>query len=80
MLKKKVAFIILAAVTISCFAQAAEGWYNGKSIVNIQFKGLHTVNSAELDEVFKQYKGKPFSDDLYWEILQKIYALDYFNI
>ncbi|WP_038095928.1 outer membrane protein assembly factor BamA [Treponema pedis] len=79
MLKKKVAFIILAAVTISCFAQAAEGWYNGKSIVNIQFKGLHTVNSAELDEVFKQYKGKPFSDDLYWEILQKIYALDYFN-
>ncbi len=79
MLKKKIAFIILAAVTLSCFAQAAEGWYNGKPIVNIHFKGLNTVNGSELDEIFKSYKGKPFSDDLYWEILGKIYALDYFK-
>lgn len=79
MLKKKIAFMVLLAVTISCFAQMPDDWYNSKPISKITFKGLRTVNGAELDEIFKPYKGKNFSNDVYWEILQKLYALDYFN-
>lgn len=79
MVKNKIAFIILITAAISCFAQAPDGWYEGKPIISIQFKGLKTISSTELDEIFRPYKGKLFSDDVFWEILQKVYALDYFK-
>ncbi len=79
MLKKGIICIMLLTFAVICFAQPAEGWYNGKPIVSIQFKGLNSVDSTELDEIFKPYKGKPFSDEIYWEVLNKIYSLDYFK-
>ena len=79
MLKKKIIGFMLILFALNCFAQEPEGWYNGKPVLEIQFKGLQNIASSELDEIFKSYKKKPFSDELYWEILQKIYALDYFT-
>ncbi|MGI5066590.1 outer membrane protein assembly factor BamA [Treponema putidum] len=79
MLKKKIIGFILILFALNCFAQEPEGWYNGKPVLEIQFKGLENIEASELDEIFKSYKKKPFSDELYWEILQKIYALDYFT-
>ena len=32
-----------------------------------------------MDGIFDSFKGKPFSDATYSEILQKLYALDYFS-
>ncbi len=78
MLKKIIAIMISIFISFVCFAQA-EDWYNGKEIINVTFKGLNSIESSELDEIFKPYKGKLFSDEIYWEILQKIYALDYFT-
>ena len=79
MLKKKIVGFMLILFALNCFTQEPEGWYNGKPVLEIQFKGLQNIASSELDEIFKSYKKKPFSDELYWEILQKIYALDYFT-
>ena len=79
MLKKKIIGFMLILFALNCFAQEPEGWYNGKPVLEIQFKGLQNISSSELDEIFKSYKKKPFSDELYWEILQKVYALDYFT-
>ncbi|WP_253678105.1 outer membrane protein assembly factor BamA [Treponema sp. OMZ 788] len=79
MLKKKIVGFILFLFVLNCFAQEPEGWYNGKPVLEIKFKGLQNIEASELDEIFKSYKKKTFSDDLYWEILQKIYALDYFT-
>ncbi len=79
MLKRWIIGLVLLIAAALCFAQPAEGWYNDKPIVSINFKGLRSVNSSELDEIFKPYKGKRFSNDVYWEILGKIYALDYFT-
>ena len=79
MLKKKIIGFMLILFALNCFAQEPEGWYNGKPVLEIKFKGLQNIETSELDEIFKSYKKKPFSDELYWEILQKIYALDYFT-
>ncbi len=65
-------------ISFVCFSQE-NNWYNGKPIIKIEFKGLTSIEEVELDEIFKPYKGKSFSDEVYWEILQKIYALDYFT-
>lgn len=79
MFKKKIIGLVLAVFALACFTQEPEGWYNGKPVIGIQFKGLQNVESSELDEIFKAYKKKPFSEEIYWEILQKIYAFDYFS-
>lgn len=79
MLKKKILGLVFFLFAIACFAQVSEGWYNGKPLLGVQFKGLQNISVSELDEIFKSYKKQAFSDELYWEILQKIYALDYFT-
>ena len=79
MLKKKIIGLLFFLFAFACFSQSSEGWYNGKPLLGVQFKGLQNISISELDEIFKSYKKQAFSDELYWEILQKIYALDYFT-
>ena len=64
-----------------CFlwAQAPDNWYENKPITSIVFQGLNSVSKTEMDGIFESFKGKPFSDATYSEILQKLYALDYFS-
>ena len=64
----------------AAFAQDADGdWYTGKPVKDISFEGLKNVSPADLEGVTKPYKGKTFTDELYWEVLQKVYALDFFS-
>ncbi|HHU37287.1 MAG TPA: outer membrane protein assembly factor BamA [Treponema sp.] len=62
-----------------CFSQTNEDWYQDKPIRGIVYRGLHSINRTELDGLFTSYIGKPFNDERYWEILQKLYALEYFS-
>ena len=78
MIKKEAAVIAMLLLVWSISAQAADGWYENKPITSITFTGLKTVSKAELTEIFDSYKGILFSDAVYSEILQKLYALDYF--
>jgi len=78
MIKKGAALIAMLLLVWSISAQAADGWYENKPITSIAFTGLKTVSKAELTEIFDSYKGVLFSDTVYSEILQKLYALDYF--
>ena len=67
-----------AGTTTATGAPAAEDWYQNKPIRSIVFVGLKNVSKSELDGLFSSYQGKKFSDELYWDVLQKMYALDYF--
>lgn len=60
------------------FAQT-DDWYKEKPIKKIQFEGLKQVSSTTMSVIFDKYKGKPLSDAYYFEILQKIYELEYFT-
>jgi len=79
MLKKMIAVITLLLSVYFLWAQAPDNWYENKPITSIVFQGLKSVSKAELDGVFDSFKGQLFSDETYSDILQKIYALDYFS-
>jgi len=79
MLKKVIAVTILLLSVNFLWAQAPDNWYENKPISSIVFQGLNSVSKSELDGIFDSFKGKPFSDETYSEILQKLYALDYFS-
>jgi hypothetical protein len=79
MLKKMIAVAAFMLSVCFLWAQAPDNWYENKPITSIVFQGLNSVSKTEMDGVFDSFKGKPFSDATYSEILQKLYALDYFS-
>ena len=79
MLKKVIAVTAFMVSFCLLWAQAPDNWYENKPITSIVFQGLNSVSKTEMDGVFDSFKGKLFSDELYSEILQKLYALDYFS-
>lgn len=79
MLKKVIAVTALMLSVCFLWAQIPDNWYESKPIASIVFQGLKSVSKTEMDGIFDSFKGKPFSDATYSEILQKLYALDYFS-
>ena len=75
------AFVCFVALLLSAFvfAQTNDSWYYGKKIRNIDFKGLENVNTMELDGITAPFIGKEFTDELYLDLLNKVYALDLFE-
>lgn len=80
-MRTKIVALLLLLVTCigGAFAQTSEEWYLNKPIRTVSFEGLKNVAESELDGVFASYLGKNFTDELYWEMLQKMYALEYFD-
>ena len=62
---------------IPVFAQDA--WYDGKEISDIQFEGLYMISEYELDGIVDSFIGKTFDDNLFMELQNKIFSLDYFE-
>jgi len=72
--------LILVFTTRTAGAQTLEeNWYMGKPIRDIVFKGLSAVSMNELSGIIEPYKGKQFTDELFWELQSSLYALDYFE-
>ena len=59
-------------------AQSGE-WYIGKPIKDVVFKGLSSVSANELNGIVEPFRGKKFSDQLFSDLQNKLYALDYFE-
>ena len=53
--------------------------YIGKTISQISFEGLRSVKKSEVSGVTGSFIGKPFEDSLYNDILDRLYALGYFE-
>ncbi|HPE36572.1 MAG TPA: POTRA domain-containing protein, partial [Spirochaetales bacterium] len=70
---------LLLAVSAIVMAQPAPDWYQGKTIKDIRFEGLEVVAITDLDDLIKEYKGSAFSDDLWEDLLARVYSLDYFD-
>lgn len=74
---------VLSIVYFLCaaflFSQESEDWFYGKPIASIKFEGLTTVKKSDLTGITKSYVGKKFSDELYFELLGRIGALEYFE-
>ena len=75
-------FVVLLSVLIgfSGFAQESGEWYQGKPIKDIVFNGLRHVAASELEGIMAPFIGRPFDDDVFWEIQGRLYALEYFDV
>ena len=82
--------LFCAFAPVSVFAQEASSstesssesddtWYYGAIIKSVTFKGLKSVSSKEVDGIVSNFYGKPFSDELFAEMMDRIYALDMFE-
>jgi outer membrane protein insertion porin family len=69
----------LVIIVSSVFSQQGEDWYQGKPIRSVVFEGLVHVKASELEGLTDPFIGKTFSDDVYWDILGRLYALEYFE-
>ena len=56
-----------------------ENWFYGKLIKSISFKNLKSVDSKEVEGVTGSFIGKKFSDEVFGNLLDRIYALDFFD-
>lgn len=78
-IKRSFICCLLCFFCLSAFFAQSEDWYYNKPINEIKFSGLKSVGKSEMDTVTSEFRGKIFSDDLYIEIINKIYDLDFFD-
>ncbi|MDR2619405.1 MAG: outer membrane protein assembly factor BamA [Treponema sp.] len=78
-MRSGIVIILIGAITFCVFAQESEEWYQGKPIRNIVFEGLNNVKLSDLEGITEPFIGRTFSDDVYWDILGRLYALEYFE-
>jgi len=71
--------LIALCASTGVYAQDTDSWFYGKPIKNIVFEGLLNVKSSELDGVVKPYIGRIFSESLFKELMNRLYALEYFD-
>jgi outer membrane protein insertion porin family len=71
---------LLVLAVFSGFAQESGEWYQGKPIKDIQFEGLKYVSPEELEGIVESFKGRAFSDDVFWELSGQLYALEFFEL
>ena len=78
---RKIACVFLACAfcSVSAFSQENSDWYIGKTISQISFEGLRSVKKSEVSGVTGSFIGKTFEDSLYNDILDRLYALGYFE-
>jgi outer membrane protein insertion porin family len=81
-------FAILLLFTASFFGFSQEqetyiystdDWFQGRPIRDIVFSGLRSISSSELEAIVVPFKGRNFSDNIFWEIQGRLYALEYFD-
>jgi outer membrane protein insertion porin family len=76
----KVFFILLFIISSVCVfsQQEQQDWFIGKPIADIKFSGIKNISASELEALVFPYKGRIYNENLYNEILIKLFALNYF--
>ena len=70
---------ILFAQDSSSAGTDDSSWYYGKLIKSVSFKGLRSVSNKEVDGITSGFIGRRFTDELFEDMVDRIYALDLFD-
>jgi outer membrane protein insertion porin family len=73
------AVILIFLLVLPGFAQQSDEWYQGKPIRRIVFDGLSNVQASELEGITGPFINRNFTDEVYWDLLGRLYALEYFD-
>ncbi|MDR1072793.1 MAG: outer membrane protein assembly factor BamA, partial [Treponema sp.] len=76
--KPLMCFCLMFAAASFCWPQSTE-WYQNKPIKDVVFVGLRNISAADLDGITGYYKNKPFTDELYYDLLGNLYASEMFD-
>jgi outer membrane protein insertion porin family len=77
---KRIIFaLIIFSFFTSLYAQDSQTWYIGKPIADFSFIGLKNVSINDLKPIVKDYIGKNFTMDLFYEVQDKLYGLEKFE-
>ena len=79
MYRKVLAFLFLMFVSVFALSAQSEEWYWDQPISKIDFNGLKNVKKSDLSGITSSYIGSPFTDEVYNELLDRLYSLDYFE-
>ncbi|MDR1618400.1 MAG: outer membrane protein assembly factor BamA [Treponema sp.] len=72
--------LILIPAVFAPAQEAGSGeWYQGKPIQEIVFANLRNVKESELEGIMEPFIGEIFTDEVFEEILGRLYALEYFD-
>jgi outer membrane protein insertion porin family len=80
-MRNKIFFVLLFFIASVCaFSQQGQqqDWFIGKPIADIKFIGIKNISMSELEALTFPYKDRIYNEDLYTEILTKLFALNYF--
>ena len=77
-------FLVLLLLIVSSFSQVFaqeedEDWFWDKTITKIEFEGLSHVKKSELVGITSSFIDKPFTQDVYSDLLDRLYALEFFS-
>ncbi len=73
------AFVLVLSVCMMQAFSQEDGWYYDRPISVITFKGLKNIKSRDLDGITSSYIGKKFDDELFADLLNRLFALNYFE-
>ncbi|MDY6031734.1 MAG: outer membrane protein assembly factor BamA [Treponemataceae bacterium] len=79
MRKFRIVLVLMLLFSVMGLVAQTEPNYYNKPISNIIFDGLNLVKKDDIHAIVSQFKGKRYSDELYNELVTKIYALDVFD-
>ena len=75
-----ICLLILLSACSLLFAQTDTSWdYYNKPIRDIKFDGLENILVTDVTAVTNRFIGQTFTDELYADLISKIYALEYFS-
>lgn len=78
-IKKSVAAVLIVLCFSALLFAQSEDWYYGKPIKFISFKGLNAVNATDIVTYTDPYLNRAFDDEVYLDILNTVYSLEYFE-
>lgn len=80
MRRRMLSVMFLLFTSFFClFAEDDDEWYWDHPISKIEFSGLKNIKKSELSGIVTSFIDSPFSEDVYNDILDRLYSLDYFE-
>lgn len=72
-------FLLVSSFSFVFAQEEDEDWFWDKTITKIEFEGLRHVKKSELVGITSSFIDKPFTQDVYSDLLDRLYALDFFE-
>lgn len=79
MSRKVLAVLFFLFVSVFALSAQSDEWYWNQPISKIDFNGLKNVKKSDLNGITSSFIDSPFTDEVYNELLDRLYSLEYFE-